>query len=929
MALTDGILAYWKLDDSSWVDATGNGYTLTDAGINAVPTGDGIINSGAVSNGSAQYLKNDSITVGSSYSVSLWVNVIHDLGLDCIWNLGGVSGPAGVANGGTTYFFLGNVGGDQNLPDIGGLPAGWNHLCYVIDNDSQTQAFYLNGVYQNGNDFSGNFGGWNGFELGAFSARSLYSNSHLDEVGIWDRALTQNDITSLYNLGNAIQYPFEVLYYNNAQEDGDWGNLGNWWLDLSYSTQSTYLPTTETHISVAGNITQNTFFRSVTITGGGGDSDQTYSRNNIGEDLVGDFGYTIYYAGGTTYRVAFDGETLATSTDNCVTWNQTYSTTNRNLDCVCHDAQFNSVNFATGLVLNSSGVVNMQGSSVFSGTATDSISLHDTSYIDIPAIIGGDATLRDSSLNTGTINGNATVYSDGGNGTYPIGGTVLGEVTYIGFNFGETCYFSQIENGYLANANNWFLDAERTIPALFAPDDRNDVVFSGMETITGITGNANESITYKSISCDGVVFSGAEVTSFTVIATNGITAIGSLFRSVTIEANGSYTNCTLADDTGSANLVGNIVLHSCIGIYTHDADSPAIASFNGNIDAYYPTSIISGAVTGTLTRHGYGLQQVCSSHCHLDETSGTREFLDLYEETFLSGLVLSGSGVVGVDGTYTRTSGGYTSFIGPNGNSISWNSDPDILLWELYSATVYYQSGDLSTWTSTNALYDPPPSTDNQLTSPISVGYGSGLIRNAAKFDGNSLINDTYELIAEFSISVWVNFPVVPTDTSDCIVGAGQTYGENFTIYGNNSRIRLYFDSSASADLQSDPISANTWYHCVLTVTLDAIKFYVNGEYIGEKTDVHLVNSGGFALSKFFGGNTLHDNALVDELNIFNIELNQTQVNKLYNNGLGLGYPFNIAGAKKIDLYKLLGIPFPANDYKYSRLLNLPFFVKI
>jgi len=82
-------------------------------------------------------------------------------------------------------------------------------------------------------------------------------------------------------------------------------------------------------------------------------------------------------------------------------------------------------------------------------------------------------------------------------------------------------------------------------------------------------------------------------------------------------------------------------------------------------------------------------------------------------------------------------------------------------------------------------------------------------------------------------------------------------------------------------------------------------------------------------LSKFFGGNWLRGNALVDELNIFNIELNQAQVNKLYNNGLGLGYPFNIAGAKKIDLYKLLGIPFPAKDYKYSRLLNLPFFVKI
>jgi len=487
-----------------------------------------------------------------------------------------------------------------------------------------------------------------------------------------------------------------------------------------------------------------------------------------------------------------------------------------------------------------------------------------------------------------------------------------------------TYYFSQVVSGYLQDVDNWFLDSERTIPSVVLPDTTDDVVFSGMETIAGYDASGTTA-TYKTISANGVSFYAPDNT-WNLVATNGITAINSTFFGISIQANGSYRSCNFSSvDYGSSILTGNITLRNCSCISTHDADSPVVASFIGNVDAYYPTSIVTGAVNGTLTRHGYTLKNTCMAHCHLDETSGTREVLDLYEEEGISEVVISGAGVFIANGTYKRDN--------PSQNLENTNELAEIVYnGNEYQIDLgggdYYYTTDFVDWFCTNSIYNPPPTTVST-TSGFTVGSNTGLIGNAAKFNLNSLINDASELIAEFSISVWVNFPAVPTVTSDCIVGTGQTYGENFTIYGNNSRIRLYFDSSASADLQSDPISANTWYHCVLTVTLDAIKFYVNCEYIGEKTDVHVVNSGGFALSKFFGGNRLQNNTLVDELNIFNVELNQTQVNSLYNNGLGLAYPFRIPGSKKIDLYKLLGIPFPAKDYKYSRLLNLPFFVKI
>jgi hypothetical protein len=588
MALTDGILAYWKLDDSGWTDATGNGYTLTDAGGTPVPTGTGIINSGAVSDGSQQYLKNDTISVGSSYSVSLWVNVISDLGLDCVWNLGGHDGPAGVANNTNAYFFLGNVDGDKDLPNINGLPTGWNHLCYVIDNDAQTQAFYLNGDYQNGNDYAGNFGGWNGFELGAFSGRGLFSNSHLDEVGIWDRALTQGDITFLYNLGNAIQYPFGVLYYNNAQEDGDWGNLGNWWLDSAYSTQSTYLPTTETHIVVAGNITQNTFFRSVTISGT--DNDGTYTRNNIGEGFVFN-DWSINYNGGTSYSLYNGVDIFGTSTDNCQTWSSdtyTITTTNRNFDCVCHDAQFNSVNFATGLVLNSSGVVNMQGSSVFSGTATDSISLHDTSYIDTTAIIGGNATFRDSSVNTGTINGNAYVYYDGGNGQFPIGGYVDGSVSYLGWPAYSPQYFndSQTEDGDFNNPLNWWTNQNydtrpiNSVGTQVLPDPSTDIFVVGYEILAN-TGSA--------AACNTATFVNYGILSISLTCSNGATFNNGVLYAITY---------------GSGQVVGNAVFNGDsyqIGYVTGNAKFTSNASLNNSFNYQSSWAGLSPTKIGSFT----------------------------------------------------------------------------------------------------------------------------------------------------------------------------------------------------------------------------------------------------------------------------------------------------------------------------------------
>ena len=496
MALTDGILAYWKLDNASWLDSTGNGYTLTNTS-GTVTVGTGIIGGDATFDGASLLSTTANLPISGSgpFSYSCWIKwagTIDGSGYNTIIGTRG-SGSSGaeawamlLAGSGSVLTVVQYAGGFNFQTDPIIEQDTWYHL--AVTNDGMFSKFYFNGSFLiTGESAPENLVADYPLNLGMNTQGDQTFAGQIDEVGIWERVLSDAEISSLYNLGNAIQYPFDFIYYNNAQEDGNWGNLGNWWLNSAYSTQSTYLPTTETNIVVAGNITQNTFFSSVTISGT--DNDGTYTRNNIGEDFVFD-DWGIIYNGGTSYSLYNHVDTVGTSTDNCQTWSSnfyTITTTNKNFDCVCHDAQFNSVNFATGLVLNSYGVVNMQGSSVFSGTATDSISLYDTSYVDTTAIIGGNATFRDSSVNTGTINGNAYVYYDGGNGQFPIGGYVDGSVTYFGWPAKSPQYFNDMdgfgvgEDGDFNNPNNWWADETYTTRPINAqghqelPDPSTDI----------------------------------------------------------------------------------------------------------------------------------------------------------------------------------------------------------------------------------------------------------------------------------------------------------------------------------------------------------------------------------------------------------------------------------------------------------------------
>mgnify|MGYP001564181253 CR=1 FL=1 len=229
--LLNQIVAYWKLDESSGTaaDATGNGYTLSNN--NSATYGAGKINNSVIfAASSSQNLYGNStlgLTQGGDITADLWFK------------------PASTPSGGNVYtlFTTGNGGTSPYVrywigyADVSGtlklrfnrertcisnnftdyattLSNGtWYHI--VMTYDGTNIRGYLNGslvagpTAQSGN---GNSSCPDTYytSIGSMVSGGFINNTDgsIDEVGVWSRALTGSEITSLYNGGIGRQYPF-------------------------------------------------------------------------------------------------------------------------------------------------------------------------------------------------------------------------------------------------------------------------------------------------------------------------------------------------------------------------------------------------------------------------------------------------------------------------------------------------------------------------------------------------------------------------------------------------------------------------------------------------------------------------------------------------------------------------------------------------
>jgi hypothetical protein len=159
------------------------------------------------------------------------------------------------------------------------------------------------------------------------------------------------------------------------------------------------------------------------------------------------------------------------------------------------------------------------------GTTTDSVSMHDSSTLADVSVVDGNVTMRGGSRAFGTVLGNATIYYDGGDGQFPIGGTVAGSVTYLGWPAATTQWFNDkatggANDGDFSNLANWWSDNTYTVRPINPegtqelPDAGTDVFIAPNTGIVANTGTANPTI-------NSVTANNSNIQNISITATNG------------------------------------------------------------------------------------------------------------------------------------------------------------------------------------------------------------------------------------------------------------------------------------------------------------------------------------------------------------------------------------------------------------------------
>jgi len=220
MALTDNLISYYKLDESSGnaADSVGsNTLTNTSTSYSA-----GKINNCASFNGSSSKLVsgNSAIAAFTSLSFGGWVYINSD-NVTIFNQIFEYTGnyrhyriyytPVG---GGYGRIYLQEMEGNGSYwavisSDIlsSSIVGSWHHIIGTVTNGSQV--IYVDGASSNtGTNTMHPPSNTSLISLGYDSNFGNYYSSKVDEFGVWNRILTSGEVSSLYNGGSGLQYPF-------------------------------------------------------------------------------------------------------------------------------------------------------------------------------------------------------------------------------------------------------------------------------------------------------------------------------------------------------------------------------------------------------------------------------------------------------------------------------------------------------------------------------------------------------------------------------------------------------------------------------------------------------------------------------------------------------------------------------------------------
>lgn len=188
------------------------------------------------------------------------------------------------------------------------------------------------------------------------------------------------------------------------------------------------------------------------------------------------------------------------------------------------------------------------------------------------------------------------------------------------------------------------------------------------------------------------------------------------------------------------------------------------------------------------------------------------------------------------------------------------------------------------------------------------ITYSAGKILNGANLASASsqyftvADNTALSITGDLSIAGWYNF--TSTAGTQALAAKRTSTGNqrSYTFYinaGNTLNTDFFPDGSTDslASVSWTPLTG-TWYHIgfAYNATGGSVAFYVNGAQQGT-TQTGVTNSifdstSPFSIGAYFVGPTALLNAEVDEIGVWSRTLSASEFSLLYNNGLGISYPF-------------------------------------
>ena len=215
MALIDNIVSYWKLDGNSNDSVSTNNGTDTSISYNASY---GKIGQGALVNASSDQIITPSITGSNDWTINFWFNpsnlssgggttvIKDDVSSVRIWNI--------YLNATTFDFYTWDSG--SNIYSDSASHGMSNGTYYMItarwDSTAHTSDLFVNGSRIINESNSGT-AKTTGCSITVGKAPDVLGGAlgYYDEIGLWSRALTDAEITSLYNSGAGLTHPFTII----------------------------------------------------------------------------------------------------------------------------------------------------------------------------------------------------------------------------------------------------------------------------------------------------------------------------------------------------------------------------------------------------------------------------------------------------------------------------------------------------------------------------------------------------------------------------------------------------------------------------------------------------------------------------------------------------------------------------------------------